>query len=392
MRAALMVFIKEFFENLRDRRTVLVALVVGPLFGPALFAAMLQFSIDRGGRDLDEPLSVAVINAEAAPQLMAWLADRDVSATPFIGDADAAKAAVRERRAALVLEIPADIGRHLQSGAPAVLPLYNDASNNDSQRQVRRLRALVGAWAQGIAVQRLALRGVDPVVLAPVTLQDVDVSTPASRAVTIIGMLSFFLILAMMTGGMYLAIDTTVGERERGTLEPLLTTATSRESLLLGKLMATCSYMLLSLVLTTVSFFVVFGFVDLEQLGMSANLDRLTALRVIGVTAPLVPVAGALLTLVASFARSIREAQAWLSVTQLVPTLPLVFATMTNVVPSLKWMWVPSLSQHFLITRLLRAEPVESQELVLSVSASLALGVALTLVATRLYRRERLVT
>jgi sodium transport system permease protein len=290
----------------------------------------------------------------------------------------------------MVLAIPDGIGAQLQSGEPVGLTLYVDSSNADNQRYVGRLRQLIAQYSQGIVTQRLVLRGVDPLLLAPVVLQDVDVSTPASRAVLILGMLSFFLILALMTGGMYLAIDTTVGERERGTLEPLLATAASRESLLYGKMLATCTYMGLSLVLTACSFFFVLSRVDLEQIGMSGNLGPLTALQVIGVTAPLIPAAAALLTLVAAFTRSAREAQAWLSVTQLVPTLPLVFASMMNLAPTLKLMAVPSLSQHFLITRLLRAEEIQPVELGLSVGVSLLLGLVLVLAASRLYRREGL--
>jgi sodium transport system permease protein len=390
MRATLVVFAKEFFENLRDRRTVMVALLVGPLFGPLLFGAMLQWTIERGNRDFERDVNVAVINAAAAPNLMAYLSGRGVVIRDFAADEAGARAEVRDRKARVVLEIPDDIGAHLEKGEPAALRLYVDSSNSDNQRYVGRLRGLIAQYSQGIATQRLVLRGIDPLLLAPFTLQDVDVSTPASRAVLILGMLSFFLILALMTGGMYLAIDTTVGERERGTLEPLLATAVPRESLLYGKMLATCSYMGLSLLLTTASFFFVLSRVDLEQLGMSGNLGPLTALQIVGVTASLIPAAAALLTLVAAFTRSAREAQAWLSVTQLVPTLPLVFASMMNLAPSLKLMAVPSLSQHFLITRLLRAEEIEPLELALSVGTSLLLGLVLVLLASRLYRREAL--
>jgi sodium transport system permease protein len=390
VRATFVVYAKEFFENLRDRRTVLIALVFGPLFGPLLFGAMLQFTIERGNREVERNVPVAVINAAAAPNLVAYLGERGVLVRELTADADGARAEVRERRARMVLEIPDDIGSQLEAGQPVGLRLYVDASNGDNQRFVGRLRTLVAQYSQGIVAQRLVLRGLDPLLLAPVVLQDVDVSTPASRAALILGMLGFFLILALMSGGMYLALDTTVGERERGTLEPLLATAVPRSSLLYGKMMATCTYMALSLVLTAVAFFVVLSRVNLEQIGMSGNLGPLTALQVIGVTAPLIPAAAALLTIVAAFARTSREAHAWLSITQLVPTLPLVFASVMNVAPTLKLMAVPSLSQHFLITRLLRAEPIEPAELGLSVGVSLALGVVLVLAASRLYRREAL--
>ena len=390
MRLLLTVFCKEFVENLRDRRTVFAALVMGPLFAPLLFGVMMNFMVKQGVREPDKPLDIALLNGAAAPRLREFLTARGLTLHDFTGDDAAARDAVQTHREVLVLSVPADHGARLAAGLPAPLRLYVDASRTSDQRQVGRLRALLSEQSRALAVQRLMLRGVDPLLLSAVPVQEIDVSTPASRSVLVLGMLSFFLILAMMSGGMYLAIDTTAGERERGTLEALLTLPVRRETLLYGKLLATCSYMLLSLVLTTTMFFIVLGRIGLEDLGMSANLGPLTALAVIGVTAPLIPAAGALLTLVAAFARSVREAQAWLSVVQLLPSLPLVFASAMNLMPSTALMAVPSLSQHFLITRLLRAEPITASELVLSLGNSLLLGLALVLGAGRLYRRESL--
>ena len=390
MRTLLIVFAKEFLENLRDRRTVLAALVFGPLFGPLLFGAMLKFTIDRNARDFTETVTVAVVHSSTAPNLVAFLAARGLEIQELDVDDEAARLFVRDRKARMVLSIPPEYPERLAAGAPAPVQLYVDASNNANQRYVNRLRGLLAEYTRSIATQRLIVRGVDPLLLTPVALQEIDVSTPVSRSVLIIGMLSFFLILALMTGGMYLAIDTTAGERERGTLEPLLTTPVTRESLLYGKMLATCSYMFLSLLLTTGVFFLVLLRVGLEELGMSANLGPLTALAVVGVTAPLIPAAAALLTIVAAFTRSAREAQAWISLVQLLPTLPLVFASMINLAPTNALMAVPSLSQHFLITSLLRAEVIPPLQLAISVGATLGLGAVLVFAAGRLYRREAL--
>ncbi len=144
-------------------------------------------------------------------------------------------------------------------------------------------------------------------------------ATPAARAQLLLGMLSFFMILSLLTGGMYLAIDTTVGERERGTLEPLLAAPVPRESLLLGKLLATSAYMLLSLTVTTGALCAALGRIDIEQFGMSADLGLRTALSLIAITAPLVPLMAAGMTLIAAWTRSAREAQAWLGFLQLIP-------------------------------------------------------------------------
>jgi sodium transport system permease protein len=235
-------------------------------------------------------------------------------------------------------------------------------------------------------------RGIDPALLSPQPIHEIDVSTPTSRSVLILGMLDFFLILAMMSGGIYLAIDITAGERERGTLEPLLTLPVTRDALLIGKLLTTCAYMALSLSLTTAGFFIAMSRIGLESLGMSARLDPWAAVAVIAVALPLVPVGAGLLTLVASFTRSVREAQAWVGVVQLLPTMPLVFVTMANLAPRTALMAVPSLSQHFLILKLLRAEDIAPLDVALSAGCSLVLGGLLMAAAARIYRRDSLLS
>jgi sodium transport system permease protein len=390
MRVTWIVFIKEFLENLRDRRTVLTALLLGPLFGPILFGAMLQFSLERGRSSVDETVTLGVLNSEAAPNLIGFLRSRGIDVNDLTGGEATARKQIASHTLTVVLQVSEDYADRLGQGLPAPLRLYADSSRNGDQRYVARVRSLLAEYGQRMATSRLALRGVDPLLLSPIAIQDVDVSTPAGRALLMLGMMSFFLILSLLTGGMYLAIDTTVGERERGTLEPLLATPVSRESLLYGKLLATCAYMLLSLIITTMALFVVLGRIDLEQFGMSANLGAGTALKVIGVTAPLIPLLASLMTLVAAFTRSAREAQAWLGVLQLVPTLPLVFASLLNLGANLPLMTVPSLSQHLLITQLLRAEQLSLVAVLVSVGVTLALGAIVVSAVANLYRRESL--
>jgi len=203
-------------------------------------------------------------------------------------------------------------------------------------------------------------------------------------------MLSYLILTTMMTGGMYLAIDTTAGERERGSLESLLTVPVRRRDLIYGKILATCAYMALSLTLTVSAFTIALRFVGLERFGMSVNFGPLVAVKVILFCLPLVPVGAALMTIVAAFTRSYREAQTYLGLVLLVPTLPLVFAGMLGLRPTAALMAVPSLSQHFLITSLLRDEPISEVYFAVSVAVTLTIGALLMLVAGRLYDREAL--
>jgi sodium transport system permease protein len=208
--------------------------------------------------------------------------------------------------------------------------------------------------------------------------------------VVLLGMVSFFLVISMFASGTSVAIDGTAGERERGSLEALLTLPVRREVLLGGKLMATAAMMTIALLLTTTGLTVALSRIGLEQLGMSANLGPATAFLMAAILLPLVPVGAGLLTLVASFARSIREAQAWVGIAQLLPTMPLAFVSMLNPTASPLLMCVPSLSQHLLIMKLLRAEALAPLDVALSVGSSLLMAALLIGVAMRLYRRESL--
>ena len=390
MNALLTVFAKEMLESLRDRRTLLTTLLLGPVFMPVMFSFMTHTIIKQVMDGADEKVTIAAINADVAPNLRDHLATHGVTLRAFAGDEAAARAAVVAGTEKLVLEIPQEHAQRIAAGEAAPLRLYYDSSNRDKRGQIDRVESLLREWNQRIAVQRLVLRGVDPRVLSPIPLQQIDVSTPAGRSVLLLGMLSFFLVISMFASGISVAIDGTAGERERGSLEALLTLPVRREVLLGGKLMATAAMMTIALLLTTTGLTVALSRIGLEQLGMSANLGPGTAFLMAAILLPLVPVGAGLLTLVASFARSIREAQAWVGIAQLLPTMPLAFVSMLNPTASPLLMCVPSLSQHLLIMKLLRAEALAPLDVALSVGSSLLMATLLIGIAMRLYRRESL--
>src|SRR5258707_213133 len=119
MGAILTVFRKEFRENLRDRRTLISALILGPLLGPLLFAAALSLNIERGSLENDRPVMLAVSHADRAPNLLAFLRQYGVTIEPVSYDEPGARSALREHRQTLVLVITDDFGRQLAAGAPA---------------------------------------------------------------------------------------------------------------------------------------------------------------------------------------------------------------------------------------------------------------------------------
>ncbi len=388
MRALAVVWLKEMIENLRDRRTLVSALVFGPLFGPAMFAVMMNLTLHRVVTTADETVSLTVAGSERAPNLVTFLEQQGVAVTRAQFTAEQAREAVRADRHPIVLLVAGEYPQRFAAGQPAPVQLFSDSSDHQTEKYVRRVRALVEGYSRQLAGMRLFARGIDPKTIIPIALDEIDVSTPAGRSLVLLGMMTYFVLFSMLMGGLYLTIDTTAGERERGSLEVLFTAPVPRPVLIYGKILAACCYMLISLAITLSAFSLSLGFVPLESLGMSANFNGSVALKLFAVAAPFSLLGAALMTVVASFTRTYKEAQSYLTVVLLIPTLPILFAGLYALKASNSLMMIPSLSQHLLMTSILRDEPLLSLHVTLSVATTLALGLLLAVLAGRLYRRE----
>jgi len=384
----LTVFGKEFLENLRDRRTLVSALLFGPLFGPLLFGLMVSRMLNQSVVESDEPLNLTISGAAHAPGLTSYLQAQGVKLTEAAMSENEARAAVRGGTASVVLLIPPDFAPRFTAGAPAPVLLIADSADSQTRKNADRTRIVLGNYASGIAQLRLEVRGVNPLLAVPVAVNDVDVATPTGRAVAVLGFMTYFILFAVLMGGLYLAIDSTAGERERGSLEALLCLPVARSSLVGGKILATCAYMCISLALSLTAFVCVFHFVPLERLGMSANLGWGTALVFFAICLPFVPLGAAIMTFVASFTRSYREAQTYLTAVLLIPTLPIAFASIYSLKTRSSLMFIPSLSQHLLMTSVLKDEAVAAADVWVSAAASLGAAVLLMVLTARHWRRE----
>jgi sodium transport system permease protein len=390
VRFVLIVLRKELRDNLRDRRSVISTLVLSAVLLPLVVALLVSLMV-RHGQNLDnQPVTLAVVHGERAPNLLADLRQYRIDVVEVDLNDSAARAAVRHQLRRIVLAIPDNYASQLAQGQPAPVLLYTDSSNAADAPDVGRVRAVLARHASQIARLRLMARGVDPTVLSAIAIQDVDVATPTSRSVLILGALTTLILMSMLMGGLHVALDATAGERERGSLEPLLTVPVRREQLIYGKILAACAFMLLSLTVSACAMALALRHAGLERLGMNENMNPVTVLELIACCAPLAPLSASLMTIVAAFTRSYREAQTYVGLILAIPTLPLIIVSTLGLRPTAWLMTVPSLSQNFMVIGLLRAEPVSAQYALLSVSVSLALGVVAAYAAGRLYHREAL--
>jgi len=389
MRTLFTVFGKEFLDNLRDRRTLLSAMLFGPLFGPLLFGLMISRMLEQSVVEADEPLKITIAGSSYAPGLTRFLEAQGAQLTRKEFTEAEARAAVRlGHDTPVIVMVPEEYPKLFSAARPAPVLLFADSADSQTRKIADRARQILGAYGSTIAQQRLQIRGVNPTLAVPVALNEVDVATPTGRAVVVLGFMTYFVLFALLMGGLYLAIDSTAGERERGSLEALLSLPVPRSALVGGKILATCAYMCISLALSLAAFVVAFRFVPLERIGMSANLGFGTASLFFLICLPFVPLGATLMTLVASFTRTYREAQTYLSMVLLVPTLPIAFASIYSLKTKGSLMFIPSLSQHLLMTSILKDESISVLDVLVSAAASIGLAAVLFALTARHWRRE----
>ncbi|MCK9539333.1 ABC transporter permease [Dokdonella sp.] len=387
MNTSLIVFWKELRENLRDRRTLANALLVGPLIGPIMFVMIINLSLNREFSKAEAPLEIPVIGAEHAPNLVAALEQMGLVPQPPVADPIRT---VQEQDADAVLRIPAGFAEAWEKGEPAQVEIFYDSSQRDAHTPVNRVRTMIEQYSRQRGMMRLIARGLSPSLVQAVTLDARDQSTPQSRAGLIFGMLPYFFVLTIFIGGMYLAIDLTAGERERQSLEPLFANPVARWRILLGKLGAICAFSLASLIICIVAFAFAGQFLPADKLGMNFDLGLRFGVLALLLMLPLVVMLAALQTLVAAFAKSYREAQTYLSILMFVPALPAVALSVVPVKVQ-TWMYaVPLLAQQVGLSEALRGARVGAPEVALCLASGFALALVVTVVTALVYRSERL--
>lgn len=364
------VFKKELVDALRDRRTLMMVIVSSVLVGPAVLVALS--SLIGGIERQAEGREVLVAGLEHAPSLRNYM-ERQT----FMARAAPADHERRIRDSTLgepVLVIEPDFETALAEGRmPQVVVLYNSAHTR-AQAAVPRLARLLQGFSSERATLHLAMRAVAPALLQPVVVQERDVAAPAARAARFTGMVPLFLLLAVLYGTLAAALDSTVGERERGSLEPLLATPASRAALVLGKWAAVTGVGLAIAVLSVMSFLPAQWLIRSDTLQAMFRFGPREALLLLALIAPLAGAVAAFMMAIAIRCKTFKEAQTNNSLLVLAITmLPLVEVFSQG--GQQAWhLAVPALAQTVLMNRVLKDETLGAAELLLPLGTCLLLA------------------
>lgn len=383
---ALVVFRKELTDWSRDRRSIITVLV-SSLLAPAIIGFMFTNLASRQ-RQIED-VKLPVVGAAKAPALIDWL--RQQPGIEIVeGPADPEEA-VRSRREDVVVIITDDFAKNFAASKPAQVRLVSDGSSQNTRPKVQRVRGLFQRYGSEIGSLRLITRGISPVVATAVQIEDVEVSSAQQRAAMILGFIPLFVMIAAFTGAMGIATDSTAGERERGSIEALLVNPVPRGALAAGKWAAGTATAMLSVIVTGALLFALFKYIPLQDLGIRFQLGPAQLVGTLATLIPLCPLIAAIQMYVATFAKSFKEAQSYLSFLMMAQMVPGMMATM-NTMPTKAWMYyVPWVGQQTLLTDVLGNKVIHPAVFVVVAITNIALAIIVIRATAGLLVREKII-
>jgi sodium transport system permease protein len=369
LQTALTIYRKEIVDALRDRRTLLTVLISSVLMGPAVLLAISALVATFESRA--ELREVYVVGIENAPSLKNFFERQTYTVKPAPADYEA-----QLRKAKLadpVVVIPNDFEAALLRGDAPIVEVVVDSANQRSQAGAARIERLLNGFGRERAGLTLALRGVSVDLLEPLQVEDRDLASTQTRATQITGMLPYFVMMAVLYGALNAALDTTAGERERGSLEPLLMNPLDRWVLVLGKWAAVASVGMLIAVLSSLSFLPGQWILRSDTLAAMFQYGLREASMFLVVLLPFAAALSALLMAVAIRCKSFKEAQASATVVMLAASLLPLINVFSLGSESPWYLWVPALAQNVLMTHVLKGEALSAAQIAVPLLVCLAL-------------------
>jgi len=381
LRQAWVVLGKELQDALRDRRTLVVVFLSSVLMGPLLLAMLsaLVSTLEQKA----EQRELLVVGMAHSPQLHNYLLRQIWQVRPA---PEGYEQQLRQGHLTdPVLGVPENFDADLQRGESPVLELVSDSGNEASQAGAARVAAMLAGFRSERLMLDLALRGVSPGLLEPFRVQARDLAGLQSRAAQLTGMVGFFVLLAVLSGALNAALDSTAGERERGSLEPLLMNPVSAAMLVLGKWAAVAAVSMAVAVSSCVSFLPAQWLLHSETLQALFHFGWVEVGLFLLILLPFAAAVSAVLMAVAIRCKSFKEAQANSTVVMMGLSLAPAVALVGQSGEQPWYLWLPALAQNTLMLRVLKGEPLDAAHLLIPLLVCFLLtGASLWAVARQL--------
>src|SRR5215468_4924995 len=246
------VYRKEFTEWVRDRRTLISTVLVPLLLFPLVMVGFSFLAASLVGRAKNETPKVMILGGQDSPELLASLGKLDtLEIAPYSSNW---KEQISEKQIRAAVEIPPNFQSALEKGQDETVKIYYYEGEIKSSFGADRIEKFLKDYRDRVVKDRLAAKNVSASVLKPFEIKQENVAPPEKvSGATVGGFIGYLVVLLCMTGAMYPAIDLTAGEKERGTMETILSSPVSRTDLVLGKFFLVLSAALATAALSVLS-------------------------------------------------------------------------------------------------------------------------------------------
>jgi len=393
------IYAKEMKDILRDRRTVISMVLVPILLMPVMMIGFGAIMSKRMSSLQAETSQIAWIGTVSANEIRTALENRpDLKLITGLEDTTLVIDMLRNKDLDAAILVPDDFDLRLEAyltddqSSPPALRLYSDRTREKSRFASDKIETAANAYREKRAEQLLVSRGLRSDLLKPFAMQQVNIVPPEKMGqIGASMMIPYFIIIMVLTGAMYPAIDLTAGEKERGTLETLLVSGVSRLDIVLGKFLTVCTAAVVTSSLSLIS--MVFSFKysssfspDMSQ-AFSFNLDFISGVLIFVAMMPLAVIFSAVLMTIALFAKSYREAQSYVSPLMFVVILP----AMASLIPDADlspWMAAIPIMNVSLLLKQAMIGTIEPLNLAITMTANSLISIGSLYLMVVMFRRE----
>lgn len=335
------IFQKEVLDTLRDRRTLFTMIIIPLLLYPGLMLFVNSLASRQQVKMEQKTVRLALINIPEESVLM-----RRIRAEQRLEIVESANPSedVRQGEIDFVLQAPANFLQLVERDKTAKIQLLYDQSNDDATANIDRVRQVVQNFARELLAGRLDKKDLSYEFVKPVDIQEVNVATKRRMGGFVISrFLPMLMVFMILVGALYPSIDMTAGEKERGTLETILTSPATKSEIVLGKFLTVSLIALITGLLNLGSMMATFAFGIFSELTEAIQIKIPISYMVIMFLCmiPLSIFFSGIMMAIASFARSFKEAQNLVTPFYLVATLPAMISSIPGIRLEGFWLTLP---------------------------------------------------
>jgi sodium transport system permease protein len=388
------VYRKELTEALRDRRTLMSSILIPLLLFPVLTLALGYALVEIVGEASRQPSRIMILGGEDSPQVVQALKQaRNLRIEPSAADYIDR---ISNKKIRAAVSIPPGFQDEIARGGHPDIHIYMFSGDLKSMLAATRVEKFFGEYRDEMIRGRLTAERLPEGLLKPFDVQQQNVVSPEKVAgETYGGLIPYLVILMCMTGAMYPAMDLTAGEKERGTMETILSSPVNRTHLVLAKFLLVLTASLATATLSVLSMGTSFSVLSrLAAMGTSGSdgfpmmtIHPDAALAVFVVSLPVAVLFSAVLITISVFAKSYKEAQSYLTPMTFIVLVPAIAAVLPGIELTPKLAVIPILNVSLLCKELV-AGTYHWNYIALIFLSTCLYAVAALFLAVKMFQRE----